>query len=48
MDESEANSSTEDVLRNLGLFTREGELKMLPSCFSESMLVSSSHLRYSR
>ena len=27
MDESEANSSTEDVLRNLGLFTREGELK---------------------
>ena len=27
MDESEVNSSTEDVLRNLGLFTREGELK---------------------
>lgn len=27
MDESEANSSTEDVLRNLGLFTKEGELK---------------------
>jgi len=27
MDESETNSSTEDVLRNLGLFTREGELK---------------------
>ena len=27
MDESEANSSNEDVLRNLGLFTREGELK---------------------
>ena len=27
MDESEANSSTEDVLRNLGLFTREDELK---------------------
>ena len=27
MDESEGNSSTEDVLRNLGLFTREGELK---------------------
>lgn len=27
MDGSEANSSTEDVLRNLGLFTREGELK---------------------
>ena len=27
MDESEANTSTEDVLRNLGLFTREGELK---------------------
>ena len=27
MDESETNSSTEDVLRNLGLFTKEGELK---------------------
>ena len=27
MDESDVNSSTEDVLRNLGLFTREGELK---------------------
>ena len=27
MDESEVNSSTEDVLRNLSLFTREGELK---------------------
>lgn len=27
MDESEVNSSTEQVLRNLGLFTREGELK---------------------
>lgn len=27
MDESEVNSSTEHVLRNLGLFTREGELK---------------------
>lgn len=27
MDESEVNSSTEDVLRNLGLFTREGGLK---------------------
>ena len=27
MDESEVNSSTENVLRNLGLFTREGELK---------------------
>ena len=27
MDESEVNSSTEDVLRNLGLFTKEGELK---------------------
>lgn len=36
MDESEANSSTEDVLRNLGLFTREGELKMLPSCFRQA------------
>ena len=27
MDELEINSSTEDVLRNLGLFTKEGELK---------------------
>lgn len=27
MDESEANASTEDVLRNLGLITTEGELK---------------------
>lgn len=27
MDESEVDSSTEDVLRNLGLFTKEGELK---------------------
>ena len=27
MDESEIDSSTEDVLRNLGLFTKEGELK---------------------
>lgn len=27
MDESETNASTEDVLRNLGLYTREGELK---------------------
>ena len=27
MDESEVDSSTEEVLRNLGLFTKEGELK---------------------
>lgn len=27
MDEQEINASTEDVLRNLGLFTNEGELK---------------------
>ena len=27
MDESEVNSSTEDVLHNLGLFTKDGELK---------------------
>lgn len=27
MDEEEADASTEDVLRNLGLFTKEGELK---------------------
>ena len=32
MDEDEADASTEDVLRNLGLFTKDGELKNGNSC----------------